>query len=230
VCGHECDIKKRMKVSSILRHIQQIAIEHSNFLGVTRELFKKTGTTFFVSQVFLEFNKEIHAEEELEISTEAFFPEKAIFHRYTEFKNKNSCKALSANSKWILIDTNKRAILRKGHEEINSCFPEGKSKVHEYKIFRSKNNNIFLNEEKAVYSYCDENGHINNAVYADIICNYLPEDILQEKFIKNIIISYNQEVLLNEKIEIFISEYLKSNYYLFGMKNNKKCFESNIIF
>jgi acyl-ACP thioesterase len=59
----------------------------------------------------------------------------------------------------------------------------------------------------ARFSDIDFNGHVNNTVYADIMCDALPEDY-QKRVPKSFEINYVNEVLQGEHLEIlaFVSD------------------------
>ena len=52
------------------------------------------------------------------------------------------------------------------------------------------------------YSDLDSNSHVNNAVYADIVCDTLPLDWLVEREIKKFGIMYQKEALAGQVIEL----------------------------
>ncbi|MDR1254158.1 MAG: hypothetical protein LBJ95_04035 [Oscillospiraceae bacterium] len=232
VCTHECDFKNRMKISSLLNQTQQIGIEHCDSLGIRKQL-SKTNTAFFIAKVLIEFYQEIYSDEELLILTEPYPPTKAIYRRYTDFYriSNNTCLA-SLNASWVLVDVKNKKILRTPPEQLNLNFtndPKDRNTGQQIKLRRT-DKDIFAGEEKALYSRCDANGHLNNAEYASIICDYLPSDMLSQKLPKHMLIAYHHELLFGECMKIFISELAKNEYYFYGAKDEKKYFEANILF
>ena len=58
----------------------------------------------------------------------------------------------------------------------------------------------FVKEHVPVYTDLDANGHVNNARYADWMCNILGIDLMQEYEPESVILNYNHEVLPEQRV------------------------------
>ena len=56
-----------------------------------------------------------------------------------------------------------------------------------------------LGTHRAVYSRCDRNGHMNNTVYADLICDALPLEVWRTHTVTDVILYYHKEVPMGRK-------------------------------
>jgi acyl-ACP thioesterase len=236
VASYECDLKNRMKMSAILSQNQQIGIDHCNKLKFTEEL-KNTNTALFVAQIAIDLNQTILAEETLKIKTEPFLPSRAVYHRLTDFFSAKSDEPLvHIDASWILVDIETKKILREPPKNMNlpgftdiSDLKNENLKPQKSRI-KKGDNCVFVGEEQINYSRCDANGHLNNAEYAAIVCDYLPSEVLLNRFPQKMIIIYHKEVLFREKISLFISEFSRNEYYFCAFNEKNKCFEANVIF
>ena len=71
------------------------------------------------------------------------------------------------DSRWVLIDTEKRIILRKHPEQFNDQWAADVPFELPIKLPRIAPEDCeVLGEQQAVYSRCDMNGHLNNTRYA----------------------------------------------------------------
>ena len=84
------------------------------------------------------------------------------------------------DSRWVLIDTDKRAILRRHPEEFASAhWAETVEQELPMKLDRVPPEACeTVGERTATYSQCDMNGHMNNARYVDAVCDALPPEVL----------------------------------------------------
>lgn len=230
VSQFECDYLNRMTAGSILKETQQISTDHCAVLGLTKEVYDKTNTVFLLSKISLEFYRNILVGEKLKITTYPSLPVRAVYHRYTSLCDEEGKQAAAVSSRWVLVDTKTRKILRKPPETLPLPFLS--EKVTELDCSIQKTEEVqSVGIEKASYSRTDMNGHLNNAVYADLICDHLPDDCLTDQFIKKMVICYHREVKRNECVELLIGK-LEDHcgYYVIGEKDNKISFEANVLF
>ena len=90
--------------------------------------------------------------------------------------------------------------------------------------------------ERVTYSRTDDNGHLNNTQYADIILDnpaVFPATV--ERRLKKLVINYHSEAKMGEELAILCKELWESDgiapgtvgYYVTGKKDDgKKCFEA----
>lgn len=99
------------------------------------------------------------------------------------------------DSRWVLIDTEKRIILRKHPEQFNDQWAADVPFELPIKLPRIAPEDCeVLGEQQAVYSRCDMNGHLNNTRYADIVCDAVPWEVWDTAQIRDFTISYHREV------------------------------------
>ena len=75
--------------------------------------------------------------------------------------------------------TQTRRILRSAPQELPLPFMAAPAKLLDASI--QKADASFIGDETAVYSRCDQNHHLNNTSYADILCDHLPHSLLLER-------------------------------------------------
>ena len=60
----------------------------------------------------------------------------------------------------------------------------------------------FFSEYTPVYTDLDVNGHVNNARYADWLCNSFGIDLMSRSEPETLILNYNHEILPGQKIRL----------------------------
>src|SRR5699024_2384365 len=95
-----------------------------------------------------------------------------------------------------------------------------------------------VNTERVTYSRTDDNGHLNNTQYADILLDNLPFSATVEKTLHKMVINYHSEAKMREELSIFVKELDEETikapmigYYVSGEnESGKKCFEGLAVF
>ena len=69
----------------------------------------------------------------------------------------------------------------------------------------------FVSVHRPVYTDLDVNGHVNNARYADWLCNTLGIDLMTRSELETVILNYNREVLPDQQVTLH--RILRENQY-----------------
>lgn len=213
----DCDMFNRMTIGAILRRAQQLSTDHCNSEGLTEDVNHATNTAFLLAKSKIEFVRPILYGENLTIKTQAYGPLRAVYCRQTQIYD-NDTLLVSIDSHWILIDTSTKHIMRKAPEKIAHFFPQVKDVVEPISI--TKANSEEVDDVKAVFTMCDINNHINNAVYADLITNYIPEIANKDTIIKSVSLNYKNEIAYNKEFKIYRGELDENGYYFYGAGTN----------
>jgi len=224
VTQNECDLNARMRLAALLRRVQQISTDHCSNLGITSEDYQRTHSGFLLAKMSVEVYEDIMVGEEIRLLTHPGIAQKAVYPRYTEIFLKDGRLAAAVDARWILVDTESKRILRKAPEDLPIDFGNETVPMHDISIPKVKDAEA-VGEVKVTYSRCDTNRHLNNTEYADIICDYLPVELVCEKRAKKCNISYHNEALLGDSVSILIKE-MEGGWYVCGELCEKKAFEA----
>lgn len=135
------------------------------------------------------------------------------------------------DSRWVLIDTEKRIILRKHPEQFNDQWAADVPFELPIKLPRIAPEDCeVLGEQQAVYSRCDMNGHLNNTRYADIVCDAVPWEVWDTAQIRDFTISYHREVPRGECFTLRRARPAEDTFYFDGEREGKSAFEAQLIF
>ena len=228
---HECDCNSCLKVSSLMAHCQNISIDHCDSLGLDSEIYKKTHTAFLLAKASVEMYSPIRAGEKITIRTMPSLPKRAIYNRYTVFINERNEIAAAQDSKWVLVDTQTRRILRNPPEGFLFPIDADVTEQHNFAIPKVQDA-LQVSTERVTYSRTDSNGHLNNTRYADIILDALPLSSTVEKKLSKLVIDYRSEARMGESVTIFTKrleeeQQEESVFYVSGQNENGKiCFEA----
>lgn len=230
VLQYECDAWNRMTPGAVLRRTQEVSISHCNSIGMTQEHYRKTGTAFLLSATSLQVERMPVFEECVRIQTRAYAMRRAIYQRVTSIFSEQGDVICEADTRWVLVDTNTRHILRKEPEGFSPFTDVESKEAHAMKM--PKPLHELKNEELyATYTLCDSNGHINNARYADLVCDMLPIEKLERGPVKKMLLSYKSEIPLGSSFSLACSTAEEETGYCFlAHQQGKKNFECYVAF
>ena len=227
LCFFDCDYKKRMKISSILKVAAEIAGKDYTDKGLGHEFLWANGYVFLLSRISLHIKKYPAEPQMLDSSTWECGKKGAMFLRgYRISVDGEVC--IDGESGWIVVNPETRKIIRP------SSFPWLMPQLEDRKVSALPIDKVtVINEEKAgeyivQISDLDANGHVYNANYADIAVNFLPIEIY-DKDVKNFRINFVNEAKLGDKIEIY-RELSDTEAKIIGKLPDKICFETEFIF
>lgn len=135
------------------------------------------------------------------------------------------------DSRWVLIDTEKRMILRKHPPQFTDQWAEDVPIELPMKLPRLAPEDCeTLGTQTATYSRCDMNGHLNNTRYADIVCDAVPWEVWDTAQIRDFTISYHREVPRGENFTLRRAALPDNQFYFDGEREGKSAFEAVVTF
>ncbi|MEG1407335.1 MAG: thioesterase [Ruthenibacterium sp.] len=227
VTDNECDTENRMTLSASLRRVQQIATDQCSVRGLTAEVYARTHTAFLLAKAVVEIEQNIPAGTKIMLTTQPSSAQRAVYYRYTTFKNEQGTLLAAVDSRWILIDTDSKRILRQPPDAVRDCFSGAPAADLDVTIHKAAELQT-ISEQTATYTRCDGNRHINNTVYADIVQDALPLAELLTHSPTRFAISYHHEVPLNEKFTLLRGKTENDSYYFIGKTESTKFFEAEL--
>lgn len=227
VAQYECDAASRMTPGAVLRRAQQLATDHCEAAGISADVYVRTHTAFLLAKVAVEWARPIPVGAHIRAVTRPGAPVRAVYTRCTEFFDDETGERLCAmDSRWVLVDTGTRRILRTPPEELGGfaglCAPYNLDvAVHKPAELEP------CGEQTATYTRCDLNGHLNNTVYADIACDCADARELLRRSAARFAAVYHKEVPLGSSLEILRGK-TQSGLYFCGQSAAGKHFEAEL--
>lgn len=200
---HECDNNATARLSSILSHMSNIAGDDYADLGFSHDKLWSDGMVFLVSRMSLRIIRNIKSGEDITLATYERGIKGPMFNRNYEVIDKDGNTIIEAKSAWILCDPATRRILRPGSldrkvsenwERLPDCPEPLRIKVPK--------DAVYIGDRKIVYSDIDANGHVFNAFYANIACDFLPFEIAS-KPIREFSINFQHEAILGDILKVY---------------------------
>ncbi|WP_406543297.1 acyl-[acyl-carrier-protein] thioesterase [Clostridium ljungdahlii] len=212
---YEIDFRKKLLVTSLMNYFEDVSTKQSEDIGGGLDYLKRKGVAWVLYKWDIHIDRHPNYGEKIAVQTKAYSFRK--FYGYRTFKaldDKGNVIA-SANSIWLLIDKEKRKVIRIT-EDMYKMYGVAENEIKPLIIKKIKLPEQFDIEKSfnVRYSDIDTNRHVNNVKYVDWIVETIPLDIVLNFTIKNLNITYEKEALYGEKIKIYTKLQKKQNSYI----------------
>ncbi|MCR4561957.1 MAG: hypothetical protein K5694_01950 [Bacilli bacterium] len=196
-----CNLKGELKISSLLKMIQEVSSRHVDILDFGKDKTMDKGILWVIAKQHTEIKRMPVYGETIYIRTWPSTTVKFLYPRNYEISDEKGEIIIRCNTLWCLIDKNTRRI----------TFPEQNGVIlPPYSNGREINCNVSLMPPaleqttifKAQWSRCDLNGHLNNTSYFDMCEDVLPTSFLKEHVAKTIDVTYKKEIILDEEVNV----------------------------
>ena len=228
VSFYDLEANGEVKITAILKDINEAAFFNAEDLGIGLEKTLETNLVFLISRIGININRVPVLNEEITIRTWPGLATRSLFKRYGEILDVNQEKIMSWETIWVLIDTIERRIKKP------SAFPVEIPQLGPLEVTASANkiiippNTTLVNEINHLvkFSELDLNMHMNNAKYGDLILNVLSTTVFTNiNLWEEIQFNYINEAKLNDLLTI---RALKSEdlIYIHGKMEDKDVFSA----
>ena len=220
----QCDHTGHCRPASLLRLLTDFAGEDYADRGLPHDVLWQEGCVFLISRVRVRFQKPFSAEQTAVFHTwERGVSGPFCIRDYALRDEESGDRLAVCSSVWILCDPVSRRILRPRQ------FPHEMQQHAELALTETDAGKIVLPEElqpagsrTVRYSDLDGNGHVNNAVYADIACDALPIGLF-DRGIAEFSVNFIREAKYGDRIELSVGK-RDGAYCVAGSVDGTGCF------
>ena len=220
-----CDPHNRMTLTYLLKEAQQISMEHCDRIGLGKQHLLELNKVFLLAKLRVRVHRMPLGGELVTIKTLPYMPVRLQYPRFTELYDRDGKLLVEIDSRWILVDTVTRRIVRRPPPELPLEFPSLDT-LEDWKPERPESL-VPIGQEKVRYSMTDSNGHLNNAVYADLACNQAEEALVAGSPVRRFTIFYHHEALYGQTVALSAAREGNA-YFLTGALPDGLCFESKL--
>lgn len=202
-----------LRSSTLLTFFQDISIEHTEEVGYRKDKSLEKGYLWVILKETIDIIRLPKYDEEITLST---YPNKMMHNLYPRsyyILDKDGNIIVSGSALWALIDVKNRNIVPSTISNINIPDMSNGRRFRLSFAKKTSSNDSMTFTKRALYSYCDLNGHLNNTKYVDICEDILPIDVFKNQKLTKIDIEYHHEIKL---LDEFTFNYLKegnSHYF-----------------
>lgn len=195
------DIKRNLRITSLMKFFEDIAILQSESLGVGLDYYEKENCAWVMYKWNIKIYKYPKFMDEIKITTIPNAYKKFYANRLFEVRDKNNELLAEGNSIWIFLNTeNKRPAavpqmfgdlyeMNPGNEIVNIENPKAPGNPTHEKEFQVR------------YFDIDTNDHVNNVQYVEWALEAIPIEIKNNYTLKRLQTIYKKEVNLGDRIK-----------------------------
>ena len=212
VSNLDTDINQNLSLTGIMRYMQDTAFFHMEGTKPSYgELFSR-GMAFMINRLTLEVYKEIKSHEKIQLET--WMSENSTPLTYDHcFRILSGGKvAAEAITVWSLFDFENRKFIRYSDFE-SGYYKDSILPLDIPKRLKIPADVILspVGEYTVSYRDCDMNMHMNNTVYGDVFCGFIPD--MKGKSVVHFDMNYRSEARLGERVKVQMSDSGSGSYY-----------------
>lgn len=223
----DCDMNHRLTAGAFLRLAQQISTDQCESIGMNDNFYRQNHAVFLLAKQALQVDRVPRGGEVLTLVTMPEQCKRAVFKRVTEARDEKGERVALLDSRWVLVDTDTRRILRRPPQAFEAFHFEDEVPFTLDVAIRKPAETAPAGRVTATYSRCDTNGHMNNTRYADAAADVLPLEVLARSAVKSLVISYHNELPAGQSAELVLGRDENGGWYVAGQREDgKPCFEA----
>jgi len=215
------DKSNTMTLDAAMNFFQEAAISHAENLGVGREAMARTNQVWLLSRMSVAVDRRPEFGETVTVRTWPRGGEKLFALRDYDIRDANDVPAVRARSCWIIIDMEKRRPMRP--QSIMDTMPknEGMDSLSAAAALEQRPSLLKALERRALYSYVDYNGHVNNVSYIRWIEDAVEPALLEQAKQMRLDINFINEVLPGELTTVWAAQIEESGGSAFAFEGRK---------
>lgn len=212
VLSSDTDRFQHMKLSVLLRLLQEASISGTEAAGVTRDRTLDKGMLWVLTSMHLVLERPVSYDEIIAISSWPGDMRHVFFPRHFAIHDADGAIIMRGIQLWLLMDQKTRRMIMPAssgifipgfHQEGELPFPSAPKKVEGEEQ---------ITERTASFSELDLNGHVNNSVYMNWIDDILGGTYFKDYFLSDITLAFHQEIHEAEAVKI---HHVRNNENLF---------------
>lgn len=223
----ETDSLGEIKISKLMWHIQNVAVEHAKILKIDRDTLMKDNNIWVVVRYDMKISRLPKLKEKYIISTHAGETKGFMFPRFFQVYDKHKNLLVNISSTWVVVNFDSRRIILRPFKDRTFSFESESFDLEMPSKVNEEATNL-VTKRLTKESELDVNIHINNTFYYDYILNTHDEEFYKENRVSRILLNYEKEITHPSEIKIYSS---KSNpEIVIGKVNDNISFLSKVEF
>ena len=201
--SRDCDLGGLWRPSAILTAMQETAGAHSHILGCGRETLVEQGIVWVLTRCEVRMDREARMGETVSIETFPMPLRRWFFPRYFVFRDAAGAALGAAGTLWVLFDLEKRCMVAPG--DVAGAIPDNSDLTPPLGVpgpVPRLTGETAASARTPVYSELDVNGHVNNARYADWLCDALGLETMREMRVRDMRLSYAAEIRPGQEMDL----------------------------
>lgn len=201
--NHDLDFNGIVRTSVLMRCMQECANGQCRHFGPSNEALRDEGKAFLLSRFSAGFYETVYPYDSLTIESWGVESKGFSFYRCYRILREDEVVA-EATSVWALVDIASRRPIRVSEYQPGFTYDEMLSLEMPSRIVFPQNTPPRLVKEHVIsYGETDQNMHMNNTRYVDMLCDCLP---MANKRVLRLSINFMNEAKYGDTVNIYALE------------------------
>ena len=203
ILSHDCDAAGNVRASVILRYMQETAALQLEKYGPSLSDLRKENKALWIVRLNMSLYAPLHERDEIRVETWACESHGVSLPRCYRIWRGEAIVA-EASSVWGIVDTESRRLCRADEIEFHFGTEEPLELDLPIRVRIPRElTPVLVGEKNIFYSEIDVNGHLNNANYPDLFCNFVPD--MKNKKVIALSVSFVKEAPLGTTLKVYTS-------------------------
>lgn len=230
---YETDFNNRLRISSVLNYMQEVAANNAEDLGFGFKKFTEQGIFWVLSRVHIEMKSYPVIGEPFIVET---WPKSLVSPfalRDFLFYNEAGETIGKATTAWLIINRESLRPVRPEPVMEGIVRNENRHAIEEMpEKLQTPASMDLVGVVQAAYTDIDVNQHVNNVKYMEYVMNTYDESSLRNRMIKGLQINFLNECRFGEQIELFKSgdTHQNSDFFEGRKSNGNRVFQADLLF
>lgn len=210
----DTDASKRIKIPYLINYMQEAAWSNATKLGFSTYDMLKNGITWVLNRMYVEFHELPVYPQILKVETWPSDLDKFFAYRDFRVFDEENKLMVKATSNWLVLDISTRKLIAVPGHIKQAKFSVDRNGMEKIKGKCTFDEDSVTSEFAISVSWfdLDVNRHVNNTKYFQWMLDSLSPEILEDKYVKSIDITFKAEVRYGEEV-VSQSYALDSNSY-----------------
>lgn len=201
------DLNSRWTLSSMLATMQTIADKHAIELGASRADVLARGNAYWViARLLVEMRRYPVYQDVVSVTTWPGAPDRISFPRYFKFASQSGEALGAATAKYMLLSADDHSIVAPSKLDVYGgldIFPEVNAQPGKIKLGEPTGEPIL---RAPSYSDIDLNRHMNNARYAQWVCDLFPTSQYENNMLASFQLNYISDGIERHEIAMQLEQ------------------------
>lgn len=200
VLSHDIDACHRVRPSVYLRYMQETANHQMRDCKPTYDELFESGLAFVLSRVRVDILQPLLQYDKIVVQTWPHHDCGFTFTRSYRIIRDGNIVALGSSA-WALVNMNNKSFVHCDEELLKNYYHADKLEKLPLRFPMPRVKLDCLGERTVYYNDIDQNGHMNNTNYPDVLTNFI--DDARRAQLKSMIIGYDSEARLGDVMKVF---------------------------
>ena len=220
----DCGCDSQLKLSTYLAWTSEIAGYQMDARGVPRSSLLEQGQVFLLSKSSVRFLKPAEYLMNCTLRTWEHKLQGVQFIRHYSLDDENGEPCIQSVSSWFLADPVNRKVIRPSEyvHDVLTCDEPVAAELRRLRLSDFPK----VAEHTVLLTELDNNQHMNNRFYGDLLVNYAPAPLFGLPLV-SADVAYVHEAYLGETIHIHAAQTAEDTYAMYGeLTGGKRCFDA----